>query len=198
MKPDNDMTSTTTDRHRRSAGLLLLGAGALVLSACGGTGRSDRPAEVVEGAVVPSQTSRPPPAGRSPSASGSETQIAAYRPPAQPSYARPEPKRAVAALMRRADDQRASGDLDAATVSLERALRIAPEEPTLWHKLAEVRNAQQRPELVVQLAAKSNALANPQDRQLRSDNWRLIAGARRALGDNEGAREAERRAASYE
>jgi predicted Zn-dependent protease len=128
----------------------------------------------------------------------SDTQIAAYRPPVQPSYARPEPKRAVAALMRRAEDQRASGELDAATVSLERALRIAPEEPILWHRLAEVRDAQRRPDLVVQLAAKSNALANPEDRQLRRDNWRLIAGARHALGDQDGAREAERRAASYE
>ena len=197
MNSASDMIKTTAGRCRRGARLALLGIGALMLSACAGTGRSDRPAEVVEGAVVPSQPVRPAP-GRSPAVSGSDAQIAAYMPPVQPSYARPEPKRAVAALVRRAEDQRASGDLDAATVSLERALRIAPDEPILWHRLAEVRDAQHRPDLVVQLAAKSNALANPQDRQLHSDNWRLIAGARRALGDSDGAREAERRAASYE
>mgnify|MGYP001546694494 FL=1 len=192
-----DMIKTIASHGGRRARFELLGIAALLLSACGGTGRSDRPAEVVEGAVVPSQPARPAP-GQTPSVTGSDTQIAAYRPPVQPSYARPEPKRAVAALMRRAEDQRASGELDAATVSLERALRIAPEEPILWHRLAEVRDAQHRPDLVVQLAAKSNALANPEDRQLRRENWRLIAGARHALGDQDGAREAERRAASYE
>ena len=192
-----DMIKTIASHGGRSARFALLGIAALLLSACGGTGRSDRPAEVVEGGQVPSQPARPAP-GQSPSVTGSDTQIAAYRPPVEPSYARPEPKRAVAALMRRAEDQRASGELDAATVSLERALRIAPEEPILWHRLAEVRDAQHRPDLVVQLAAKSNALANPEDRQLRRDNWRLIAGARHALGDQDGAREAERRAASYE
>jgi hypothetical protein len=192
-----DMIKTIASHGGRGARFALLGIVVLVLSACAGTGRSDRPAEVVEGAVVPSQPARPAP-GQTPSVTASDTQIAAYRPPVQPSYARPEPKRAVAALMRRAEDQRASGELDAATVSLERALRIAPEEPILWHRLAEVRDAQRRPDLVVQLAAKSNALANPEDRQLRRDNWRLIAGARHALGDQDGAREAERRAASYE
>lgn len=197
MKLLPDMINTTAGHGRRSARFALLGIAALVLSACGGTGRSDRPADVVEGGQVPSQPLRPDP-GQPPSVTASDTQIAAYRPPVQPSYARPEPKRAVAALMRRAEDQRASGDLDAATVSLERALRIAPEEAILWHRLAEVRDAQRRPDLVVQLAAKSNALANPQDGQLHRDNWRLIAAARRALGDTDGAREAERRSASYE
>ncbi len=184
--------------HRAGfAGPALLLVAVLALSGCAGTDRSDRPAKVVDGTVVP------------PAATGVETeppslpstsdiQISAYRPPVQPTYTRPEPKRAVAALLRRAEGQRNSGDLDAATVSLERALRIAPDEPLLWHELAAVRMAQRRPDLVVQLAAKSNALASPQDRQLRGDNWRLIAGARRALGDSDGAREAERRAMSYD
>lgn len=175
------------DDRRALARLLALGVFALMLSACGSMGRSDRPAEVEDRAGVPPQ----------PAASGSEgAQVAAYTPPAEPRYARPEPKRAVAVLMRRADDQQRSGDLDGATVSLERALRIAPEEATLWHQLAAVRMAQQRHDLVVQLAAKSNVLANPDDDALRSSNWQLIAQARRALGDVAGARDAERRAAS--
>jgi predicted Zn-dependent protease len=178
------MTDTEKRRHYRVARLLPAVFLAVLLSACGGLSRMDRPAEVEERGDL-----RPP-------AADSETQIAAYTPPAQPRYARPEPKRAVAVLMRRSEDQRLEGDLDGATVSLERALRIAPEDAVLWHELAQVRMAQQRHDLVVQLAAKSNALADPADSALRGSNWRLIAQARRALGDAAGAREAERRAAS--
>lgn len=157
----------------------------LMLSACGGMSRSDRPAGVEERTAVPPQTE-----------SGSDVQIAAYTPPAQPQIVRAQPKRAVTVLMQRADEQRDNGDLDGATVSLERALRISPEDAVLWHELAEVRMAQQQHHLVVQLAAKSNALASPQDAGLRSSNWRLIAKARRAQGDVSGARDAERRADS--
>lgn len=174
----------TRSKRHRALRALPLGILTLVLSACGGTARTDRPATVEERGAAPT------------AAEGSAAQVAAYTPPAQPRYARPEPKRAVGVLMRRADDQRREGDLDGATVSLERALRIAPEDAVLWHELAEVRLAQQRHDLVVQLAAKSNALASPDDGALRSSNWRLIAQARRALGDAAGARDAERRAAS--
>ena len=127
---------------------------------------------------------------------GSDVQIAAYTPPATPRYARPQPKRAVSVLVRKAEDQRNGGDLDGATASLERALRISPDDPLLWHELAKVRMAQQQHHLVVQMAAKSNALANPHDAALRSANWRLIAKARRAQGDVAGARDAQRRADS--
>jgi tetratricopeptide (TPR) repeat protein len=165
--------------------LAAIGTYAVLLTACGGLGRSDRPAQVEERA----------PEVRAP-APESGAQLAAYRPPAPPRVARPVPNRAVGVLMRRADDQRRAGDLDAATVSLERALRIAPDDAVLWHRLAAVRMAQQRHDLVVQLAAKSNALAAAGDDQLRGDNWRLIAQARRALGDAAGARDAEQRAAA--
>lgn len=153
-----------------------------LLPACGGLGRTDAPAPVKE-------RSQPPAA-----APKSDAQVLAYRPPAPPRVARPAPNRAVGVLMRRAADQRRSGDFDGATVSLERALRIAPDDAVLWHRLAEVRMAQRRPELVVQLAAKSNALAAADDRALRRDNWRLIAEARQALGDPDGARAARRQA----
>lgn len=171
------------ERHRL-VHLLLPVALAALLSACGGMSRSERPAQV-------EQRGAPPP-----TSSGNEAQIAAYIPPAQPRIARPEPKRAVSVLMRRAEDQRRAGELDAATVSLERALRIAPEDAVLWHELAKVRLAQHRHDLVAQMAAKSNALANANDNELRSANWLLIAQSRRAMGDVAGARDAERRAAS--
>lgn len=170
-------------RVATAAGLVLM------LSACGGMSRTDTPAQVEE-----RTTTTPPKQAEA----GSDVQIAAYTPPAQPQIARPQPKRAVTVLMRRADDQRNNGDLDGASASLERALRIAPEDAVLWHELAEVRMAQQQHYRVVQLAAKSNALASPHDAALRSSNWRLIAKARRAKGDVSGARDAERRASSLD
>lgn len=160
----------------------LMAALLALLPACAGPSRTDAPARVEE-------RSQPPAA-----APDTSTQIAAYRPPAPPRVARPVPNRAVEVLMRRAEDQRSNGDLDGATVSLERALRITPDDAALWHRLAEVRMAQQRPELVVQLAAKSNALAAADDHALRRDNWHLIARARQALGDAGGANAARRQA----
>ena len=168
-----------------AARVLLLAVATAVLAACGGGARRDLPARVEERGPVQPPTQR-----------GSDTQIAAYTPPAAPRIMRAEPNRAVAVLMRRAEDQRRAGELDDATVSIERALRIAPDDAVLWQRLAEVRADQQRHALVVQLAAKSNALADPADRTLRRRNWLLIAQARRALGDSRGARDAEDRAAS--
>jgi tetratricopeptide (TPR) repeat protein len=161
---------------------------ALTLVGCGGMSRSDRPAEVQERSTAAPTQSR--------ENAGDEVQIAAYTPPAVPQQqvARAQPSRAVSGLKRRADDERRSGDLDAAVVSLERALRIAPEDPSLWHELAEVRLDQKQYGRAEQLAAKSNALAGPQDDHLRTANWTLIAKARRDQGDAPGAREAERRA----
>lgn len=159
-----------------------------MLSACGGMSRTDTPARVEERTAAPS--------AERVEETSSEVQIAAYTPPAQPQITRPQPNRAVTALMRRADEQRGNGDLDGASASLERALRIAPEDAVLWHELAEVRMDQRQHHLVIQLASKSNALANPHDSTLRSSNWRLIAKARRAQGDVSGARDADRRASS--
>ncbi len=157
---------------------------ALILAACGGMGRVDGPATVEDRGAVP----RPAAGG------DDEVQIAAYTPPAVPQVARAQPSRAVSLLMQRAAEQRASGDLDGALVSLERALRIAPEDPVLWHELAVVRLNQGQYGRAEQLAAKSNALAAAGDGQLRGANWRLIAKVRRVQGDATGARDAEHRA----
>jgi len=171
---------------RRTAAVIAVST---LLSACAGLGPSERPAAVEERTAAPALVEQDP---------GSDVQIAAYNPPAQPRYARPQTKRAVSVLMRRAEDQRKAGELDDAAASLERALRISPDDAALWHELAQVRLEQRQHHLVVQMAAKSNALAHPQDVALRSSNWRLIAQARRAQGDVSGARDAQRRADSLD
>lgn len=167
---------------------------ALITGGCSGlVSRSDQPAAVEQrGQVPPVQQAAPGGAqGAQPRSSGTDAQVAAYRPPAQPVTVAPQSNRAVEVLVRRAEDQQLSGDLAGASVSVERALRIAPEDAALWHRLAQVRFDQGQHERVVQLASKSNALTASADADLRADNWRLIARARRALGDTAGARAAE-------
>jgi predicted Zn-dependent protease len=99
----------------------------------------------------------------------------------------------VVALLDRAEKQANTGDLDAAAVTLERAIRIDPRNPVLWHHLATVRLAEGESLEAEQLAAKSNSLAAG-NRSLQARNWELIAQARHYRGDPAGARAAEQRA----
>jgi Tfp pilus assembly protein PilF len=75
----------------------------------------------------------------------------------------------------------AAGRLANAAASLERALRIEPRNPRLWHELAQVRLRQGEYAQVESLAARSNAWAGS-DSTLREDNQRLIEQARQAAG----------------
>lgn len=96
---------------------------------------------------------------------------------------------AVAGLMESARSESAAGNLASAAASLERAIRIEPRNPRLWHELARVRLKQGQHAQAESVAARSNSWAG-EDRALRSENWRLIAESRRARGDTEGARAA--------
>jgi tetratricopeptide (TPR) repeat protein len=96
---------------------------------------------------------------------------------------------AVASLMETARGAAAAGELASAAASLERALRIEPRNPRLWHELARVRLRQGNYAQTESLAARSNSWAS-EDSALRAGNWRLIAEAREARGDRAGAREA--------
>ncbi|MGW8183786.1 MAG: tetratricopeptide repeat protein, partial [Burkholderiales bacterium] len=69
------------------------------------------------------------------------------------------------------------------------ALRLEPRNPRLWQELARVRLKQGEYAQAESLAARSNSWAGG-DRQLRAENWRLIAQAREARGDAAGARAA--------
>jgi hypothetical protein len=119
-----------------------------------------------------------------------QTQFLAYRPQRQLTA---EPTSAVLALVEEANRQQGEGFLQQAAATLERAVRIAPRNPQIWNRLARVRLQQGRVAMAGDLAAKSNALARGNPRLVR-DNWLIIARARRHLGDDEGARLAERMA----
>jgi len=96
---------------------------------------------------------------------------------------------AVASLMDGARADVAAGRLVNAAASLERALRIEPRNPRLWQELARVRLKQGDYAQAESVAARSSSWAGG-DNRLRAENWRLIAQAREARGDAEGARAA--------
>lgn len=172
----------------KSYGVLLLPA--LLLAGC--YTAPQRPA-----AEIPSR-----PAAPVSSASGSEVvvapardreiQISAYEPaPAVPLV--PLHSKAVGALLKTAQQQERNNDLNGAVGTIERALRIEPRNGHLWYRLANLRYSQGRHGLASDLASKSLALAGA-DVALKRDSWRLIARAKRASGDTEGAKVAERKA----
>jgi Flp pilus assembly protein TadD len=92
--------------------------------------------------------------------------------------------------MFQAQQQRQSGQLPEAAVTLERALGIEPRNAHVWNRLAHLRMEQGMTSQAIDLATKSKTLAGG-DLQLLRDNWRLIAAGRRTVGDVEGARSAE-------
>ncbi|HEY7841615.1 MAG TPA: tetratricopeptide repeat protein, partial [Gammaproteobacteria bacterium] len=65
---------------------------------------------------------------------------------------------------------------------------------TLWYRLGVIRADQGRWSQAEAMAQKSLSLSG-NDPRLQEDNWRLIARARRGLGDAAGARAAENAAA---
>lgn len=99
--------------------------------------------------------------------------------------------RAVVALLERARQEADSGRRESAGASLERALRIEPRNAWLWHELARLRLTQGQYAQAVSLALKSNSLGT-RLRDLQVLNWNLIADARIAQGDTNGAAQARK------
>ncbi|MBI2384134.1 MAG: tetratricopeptide repeat protein [Gammaproteobacteria bacterium] len=104
---------------------------------------------------------------------------------------------AVVSLLNQANGQRRGGRPEQAVAVLERAVRIEPRNPFVWQALAAAHLENDRPEPAETAAQKSNSLArgNP---FIEVENWRLIAQARAARGDNGGARVAQQRASELE
>lgn len=100
---------------------------------------------------------------------------------------------AVLALVDNARTDADAGRLPNAVAGLERALRLEPKNPRLWHEFARVRMQEGDYTQAESLAARSNSWASG-DNTLRAENWRLIAEARTARGDEAGAKAALQRA----
>ncbi|MBT8769469.1 tetratricopeptide repeat protein [Metapseudomonas boanensis] len=92
----------------------------------------------------------------------------------------------VLALLTTAQQQQGGGDLNGAAASLERAQRIAPREPQVLYRLAQVRLAQGDAPQAEQFARRALTYANGRP-AMQASLWELIARARESQGDMAGA-----------
>jgi predicted Zn-dependent protease len=97
------------------------------------------------------------------------------------------------ALVSQAQAQRKKGDLPGAAGSLDRALRIEPNNPLLWIEMGRLRMDQRNYTQAESMGRKALSMAVGDDRT-QSTAWLLIADSLRARGKNPQAQEALDRA----
>lgn len=139
---------------------------------------------------------QPPPESPPPAETPAPTPPA----PTPPAPVVPPPKQfrlgpASAALVAQAQAQSASGNFGLAAATIERALRIEPDNPLLWIELGRVRQAEGNHAQADAMGRRALALATG-DPRAQSAAWRLIAESLRARQRNQEARVAEERAAA--
>lgn len=115
----------------------------------------------------------------------------------EPQAPQPDTESPTQALTDKARAQAADGHYEAAAGSLERALRITPNDPELWIELAKIRLAQGEIDEAGDLATKSRTLAIGQP-GLQASSWRLLAQVREQQGDLDGADQALETAAELD
>lgn len=111
-----------------------------------------------------------------------ESQAAIPPPPGQPGV-----------LFTNANKAMQAGQLDRAEMQLERALRLAPRDPQLWHAMANLRFRQSNYAQAIQFCLKSNSLARKNKALLRR-NWLLLEKAYLKTGQKEKAAHARQKA----
>jgi tetratricopeptide (TPR) repeat protein len=100
---------------------------------------------------------------------------------------------AATALVAQAHRHAGGGDQQAAISTIERALRIEPENPLLWLELGDIHEAAGRFDQAAGLGHKALQLATG-DPHAQSASWHLIAESLKARNRNGEAAEAQRRA----
>jgi tetratricopeptide (TPR) repeat protein len=160
----------------------------LALSGCALT----RPAPTFPPSPAGTPAPSPAPAPEQPGTPGPQAPTPAERPPAPP------PRQfhlsaASGALVTQAHAQAAGGDLGQSSATLERALRIEPDNPLLWIELGRVRLAENNAGQADAMGRKALALSTG-DGATQGSAWRLISEALKAQGKNGEAAEAERHA----
>jgi predicted Zn-dependent protease len=177
----------TSPVRRTAASLLPALIAAAVLAACA----APAPRPFPPGAPVPQ--------GGAPNAPGFPAPAAPSPQPAPPEQPGAPPPRqfhlgaAANALVARAQNEARAGDYAGAGVTLERALRIEPDNPLVWIEYGRVELGAGDAAQADGMGRKALQLATG-DPAAQSAAWRLIADALRARGDNQGALEAEQHA----
>lgn len=138
-----------------------------------------------------------------PAESSGQTQPAATPESAAPAEAMPPPVArktygaATKALVTQAQSQLNAGNNALAAATIERALRIEPDNPLLWIELANIRHHEGNDAQAENVARKALAMASG-DGKTQAAAWRVIAESYRARGRNPEAHEAEARAKGLE
>jgi hypothetical protein len=127
----------------------------------------------------------PPPGSGEPAIEATPPTLPRERPRVPPATLGP----ASRALVSQAQAQRKRGDVPGATVSLERALRIEPNNPLLWIEMGRLRMDQRNFPQAESMARKALTMAIGDD-QSQSAAWLLISDSLRARGKNQQAQEA--------
>lgn len=97
------------------------------------------------------------------------------------------------ALVSQAQSQVASKNFAVAAASIERALRIEPDNPLLWIELGKVRQAEGNYQQAENMGRKAASMAVHAPRT-QSAAWTLVAESLRARGKNAEAQEAQEKA----
>jgi len=136
------------------------------------------PVKTYQRSDTPPPAQEPVPAARPAASSGASAPPASDRETVALATPSPPMSKAVKTLLQQAELQRTSGDLTGAAATLERALRIEPENGYVWNRLAHIRAEQGNAGLAGELAAKSDSFAGG-DQNLKRDNAKLIAQSRK-------------------
>jgi uncharacterized protein HemY len=132
----------------------------------------------------------PPSAQPSAQASAQQAPFQSPSPPPSPTARENHLSPATRSLVTQAHTQLTNGDLPAASSTLDRALRIEPNNPLLWIELGRLRLAENDAHQAESCARKALALASG-DRDTQAQSGRLLADALRAQQRNQEAREVE-------
>jgi tetratricopeptide (TPR) repeat protein len=140
-----------------------------------GPERAPSPPAPVEEASIPAPDRESPPAPDD------------VAPPATPPPASTDnPQVPTLALLQQSRRSADSGDLASAIAYVERAIRLSPRDASLWLQLARLQIGAGQPGRAEQTAQKALSLSSRQ-RDLQRDSWLVIADAREAQGDHDGA-----------
>jgi len=148
---------------------------------------------------APPTTTKPPPP-KEPTGATVEVQPAPSMTPVEPPQPLPPPNTrtytlnaASRALVNQAEIQRNSKNFMQAAATLERALRIEPNNPLLWLAYGELRMAEGNYAQAENMGRKAVASAGG-DPRTQSNAWRLIAESLKARDKNNEAQQAYSRA----
>jgi tetratricopeptide (TPR) repeat protein len=155
-------------------------------------------AALLGGCAAPARLVQPPgsSSGGSPAANSATNSSTPNSPSPGSATPVPAPPRqnslspATLSLVTQARSLLAHGEFDGASSTLDRALRIEPNNPLLWIELGRVRLAERDPHQAEGCGRKALALASG-DPNARKQAGRVLADALRAQGHNQEAREVE-------